>query len=629
MGGRRWRFPGNNNGDVNGINNAGIRIFDADISNAIIRESIQNSLDAGTSTREPVRVEIQRFTINPEDFPNKDEFIEALTLCKGYNQAKNEDAVEFFEDALSVFDQPIDILRISDFGTSGLRGADTCEVGTDWSRLIKESGTSNKDSSSGGSFGIGKFASYALSQLRCVFFSSLDDRGTSSSFGVAKLVTFEKDGEQTTGTGYLSENERNIAIPHQLDIPGAIRREPGQEGTDIYIVAPKLDDDFTLQTIFNVLSNFMVSIWKDKLIVQVEAITVSRDSLASAVALVESHLNQQASKVVEYHDLLTNKSGSTIEVAFDPTSSEKAQDYAKEFGYGLGECRLFIKGGEQLDRKIMRTRASGMTLFAKGNISSSIQFTGILMIEGEAMNRDFRKMESPSHDSWDPGRTKKPKWAKKNVQMLDRWMKSVVLEKLAKPMEDEMDAFGIGRFLPENLGAIGKTKKARLGSARKASKTQMKEVLPVRDTAAKKEEVIEFGGTEDASAIGKKKGKKSKGKRRRTGAAQGDKIGFRLTPFASRLICVSPDQGKYRLLFEPDDSAAAAALAFSIQGEQGKSRLIIREARANESDIKVGAVRDNKISLNDVPGGKRSSLDITFGAQGYCMMEVKYYEATC
>ena len=258
MGGRRWRFPGNNNGDVNGINNAGIRIFDADISNAIIRESIQNSLDAGTSTREPVRVEIQRFTINPEDFPNKDEFIEALTLCKGYNQAKNEDAVEFFEDALSVFDQPIDILRISDFGTSGLRGADTCEVGTDWSRLIKESGTSNKDSSSGGSFGIGKFASYALSQLRCVFFSSLDDRGTSSSFGVAKLVTFEKDGEQTTGTGYRSENERNIAIPHQLDIPGAIRREPGQEGTDIYIVAPKLDDDFTLQTIFNVLSNFMV-----------------------------------------------------------------------------------------------------------------------------------------------------------------------------------------------------------------------------------------------------------------------------------------------------------------------------------------------------------------------------------
>ena len=513
----RWRFPSNNNGDVNGINNAGIRIFDADISSSIIRESIQNSLDATVSDKEPVRVEIQLFKMHPDDLPGLEDFKETLTLCKRYNEGKNEDAVEFFENALGLLDQDLDVLRISDFGTSGLRGADTCEVGSDWSRLIKESGTSNKDSAAGGSFGIGKFASFALSQLRCVFFSSLDDAGISSSFGVARLVTFEKDSNQTTGTGYFSENERNTAMHQQLDIPGAIHREPGQEGTDIYIVAPQLDESFEVQTVFNVLSNFLVSIWKGKLIVEVANTTIGKDTLGSAVGLIEGAFGKQAAEIIEYHDLLTNGSGATIEVRFDPSSSEKAQAYAQEFGYGPGECRLLIKGGEQLNRKIMRTRASGMSLFARGSISSSIQFTGILMIEGKTMNKDFRKMESPSHDRWDPGRTKRPKRAKKNVQMLDQWMKSVVLEKLAKPIEDELDAFGIGRFLPANLASLGKAKKSQPGSARKASKTQVKDVLPARGTASKQEETIEFGADDDFSAQGKKKGKKRKGAGRSTG----------------------------------------------------------------------------------------------------------------
>lgn len=624
----RWRFPSNNNGDVNGINNAGIRIFDADISNSIIRESIQNSLDAAPSEESPVRVEIDRFTIDPKDFPDQATFQEALLACRRYNNGKNEDAVEFFDNALGLLDGELDVLRISDFGTTGLRGADTCEVGSDWSRLIKESGTSNKDSISGGSFGIGKFASFALSQLRCVLFSSLDDTGVPSSFGVAKLVTFEQNGNQTTGTGYLSEDDRNIAIPTQLTLPGALKREPSNPGTDIYIVAPDLEEDFVLQTVFNVLSNFMVSIWKGRLIVHVEDITISKDTLKDAVDLVSSHMEKQSAEVVEYHDLLTNGSGATIEVPFDPAVSEKAKAYADEFGYAAGECRLLIKGGDQLNRKIMRTRASGMTLFAQGNVSSSIQFTGILMIEGKSMNRDFRKMESPSHDRWDPGRTKKRKRAEKNIKRLNAWMKATVIEKLAKPVDDEVDAFGIGRFLPANTLQMASSKKRKQGSGHKTQNIQKKAILPIRDTASQQEEQIEFGTDGAVTTLGTSKSKKRKAKKRASGTGIGDRIGLKSAPFDSRLICISPTQGRYRLLFQPERDADQAAMAFTVQGEAAKSRPEVKDVHVFDENVEVERVEGNKILLRNVFGGRRTKLDFSLSTTGYCMMEVRYYEAT-
>ncbi|RKJ16181.1 hypothetical protein D7X33_47490, partial [Butyricicoccus sp. 1XD8-22] len=55
-------------------------------------------------------------------------------------------------------EQEIPFLRISDFNTKGLEGAQTGELGSPWSSLVREAGSSNKGDSSGGSFGIGKSA---------------------------------------------------------------------------------------------------------------------------------------------------------------------------------------------------------------------------------------------------------------------------------------------------------------------------------------------------------------------------------------------------------------------------------------------------------------------------------------
>ena len=42
----KWIFPSNNNAEVRGINDAGMQTFAPTMYESIVRESIQNSLDA-------------------------------------------------------------------------------------------------------------------------------------------------------------------------------------------------------------------------------------------------------------------------------------------------------------------------------------------------------------------------------------------------------------------------------------------------------------------------------------------------------------------------------------------------------------------------------------------------------
>ena len=176
---------------ISGINDAGIETFTADMNRSLVREIIQNSLDAVREDNdEPVRVEFEMIRIKREDIPDVNTLQSAIKKCYESN-ADEPDAFRFFSKADETLNQEyVNVLRISDYNTKGLEGSDTCEKGSNWSRLVKENGSSNKGQSSGGSFGIGKSATFACSDLRTVFYSSLDIQGLASNFGVARLVSF-------------------------------------------------------------------------------------------------------------------------------------------------------------------------------------------------------------------------------------------------------------------------------------------------------------------------------------------------------------------------------------------------------------------------------------------------------
>ncbi len=219
-----WKFPSNNYGEVMGVDNPGIQTFRGDPLLSLAREVNQNSLDAADhESGRPVEVHFTLDEMDADFFPGRDKFMEVLHSCHEYWK-DNKKAKHFFDQAISVLGAPrVKVLKISDFSTTGLRGSDRIK-GSDWANLIKAVGASDKEGGAGGSFGIGKHASFVCTPLRTVFYSTLDIDGNLALQGVSKLVAHEdSDGEITQGTGYYGKTHRNEPITSKDEIPESFR----------------------------------------------------------------------------------------------------------------------------------------------------------------------------------------------------------------------------------------------------------------------------------------------------------------------------------------------------------------------------------------------------------------------
>ena len=202
-----WSFQSAQGGKVYGINESGIEIFKGTPYKSLAREICQNSLDAVNDTDIPVEVHFQAFDLLTDEYPDGTSFLNALDLIKEFYKTRPiGKAVKILERSIGLFSgNAIKCLRISDFNTLGLVGASEPENHfTPWSNLVKSSGVSDDRDTSGGSFGIGKSAPFACSELRTVIYSTRDTEGCCATQGVARLISFKTpDGEIATGMAGL------------------------------------------------------------------------------------------------------------------------------------------------------------------------------------------------------------------------------------------------------------------------------------------------------------------------------------------------------------------------------------------------------------------------------------------
>lgn len=173
-----WNFPANNHGQVVGLNDAGIETFRDDMFKSLAREVNQNSCDArDASGMGPVEVHFDCYEQPISIFPMSESLLDTLNACRSY-WSHDTRSSRFFQRAMELLQSPtIKILRISDYNTTGLTGSRQ-ERDSNWLNLIKSAGVSSKVALAGGSFGIGKNAPFACSELRTVFYGTKDVEGT-------------------------------------------------------------------------------------------------------------------------------------------------------------------------------------------------------------------------------------------------------------------------------------------------------------------------------------------------------------------------------------------------------------------------------------------------------------------
>ena len=426
-----FRFPSNDHGENKGINDSGVATFRGTPLKSLAREICQNSLDA--SRNKPVRVEFDVFDIPMEQLPGATVLKDTFQRCLDFwGMQKAVSTKEFFSNALEVINKgTCAILRISDFNTIGLTGTDGT-INTNWTNLTKSSGASDKKGTAGGSYGIGKYAPFACSDFSTVFYSTYNVDEERAYQGVSRLVTFKRsDGETTQGIGYYGE-EKNTPVQEEISLSPSFHRKSGEYGTDIYIAGYKYaSGDWKKSIIVSVLDGFLGAIWDEKLVVNVGGIEISKNELKELVEIYQDDLTDYTEK---YYQVLV--SGETV--------------WIEEDFMGLGQIKLGILVGDpDAPRRIAMIRKTGMKIMDKDHLPGHVPCVGIMFIEGDKLNEKLRVMENPEHTQWQPERTKNPLAARELIKALNRYIKERIEELISTGGGEEMDAVGVGTFLPD------------------------------------------------------------------------------------------------------------------------------------------------------------------------------------
>lgn len=430
---RKWYFPYGIDIEKESVNNARIETFRDDILGSLARETCQNSLDAARDENIPVVMIFEERNLDIGRYVDRESFINEIIPKSRKTWKEDDNSQEFldrYEEILK--NNRIRVLRIADYNTSGLERIN-------WESLIENAGISVKDDAgSAGSFGIGKSAPFAASDLRMVFYNTRTVSGEEKAIGVTKFISFDNDDETTAqGVGYLgSKNKEPIREQYLFGFD-----ERTKTGTDLLIIGFN-QEDWEKRIIKSLIENFMLAIHKNMLYIRVGDKVLSKETMKD---IIDSYSGKDYDQIKNYYSVLEkHEKGEAKEIVLDESF--------EEFGFKPEDGTLIISEGENANRSVLMTRQAGMKIKDRKNISGSIQFNGIFQATGTKFNQMLQKMENPNHDDWIAGRDgKNEREEKKLLAAMFRFMKDNVVDHFQEEIPDQVDAFGISDFLPNSL----------------------------------------------------------------------------------------------------------------------------------------------------------------------------------
>lgn len=582
-----YYFPPRNGGIKDGINDSGIETFKGTPLYSMTKETIQNSLDARKDVSKPVVLEFKKTTVDIEKVPYVNEFEKILESC--YLEENNKKTKDFFQKSLDIIkSEKINILEIADYNTVGLKGAK--EENSPFNDLVKSVGVSNKDSSSGGSFGIGKNAPFACTRLRTVFYSTNDEDGILALQGVSRLITHKnEDNRDTKGTGFLGITEDNngdtLCRPF---INEELRENINQLfirkeiGTSLFVLGFEANDDWKNSVIDATLDYYLVAIIDGNLEVKVEDTIINKETLQKVITL--RNINRDDSLTYNYYESLIYLGVQDGCYKFEENNFE-----------GLGKITLYVYIKKDLPKKIALVRGMGMKIIDK-SFRLTNNFAGVLKIEGKNINMFIRSLENPSHDKIEPERAEDIKYAKRIINKLNDWMKGCIKSIEEDDGKEILDIDVVGQYLPDidSLGNVELEIKEKLD--RKVKKVGIKEskkpkrcVKPTKITVDSDEgngdgEERNPSGNSGGENSGDKGVKKPQNSQERSGNETQNKKTKPIELEKSRVFCIDKSIGKYRLIIA-SKNRSNALFQLRIIGEDGFDIAKIKSVEEVNGDI--------------------------------------------
>ena len=399
------RFLTNEANKVEGLAYAGFETFRGSPYTSCARETGQNSRDAMHGPG-PVKVSFDLLRLNRPDIPFADELEHSIRRC--LEAPQNEKTKVHLERALAAISSPVvKVLRIADTHTTGLTGP-VDDPGSVFTALVKGDGITNKpDETSAGSFGIGKNAAFAVSELQTVIYSTCyEDTHKTRRFaaqGRLRLISHTDMERKCSAEGYWGNGDFR-AIEDVAEVPKWMARS--EIGTSIHAVGFDERDHWASRMTLSLVTNFFAAIDRGEIEFDVDGKPINGSSLDSVLS------DNALATLADEHDQLAELERARRLLLC--IRSEAATRHPISVA-GLGEFTLHLLVSEKLPREVHVLR-NGIYItdnFAKFSqplrlFPGTREFTAVLepavTAAGRAPSALLKQLENPAHDAFEPDR---------------------------------------------------------------------------------------------------------------------------------------------------------------------------------------------------------------------------------
>lgn len=399
-----WNFWDEGPQDI-GRNNALQIAFRGNEYYSIVRESIQNSMDVWDKNSfpdQPVIVKFSKYRLNKKDFPGFFAIKDHLESIKAYFTDK--DTKELIDGMLKIVNKEyVDCLKISDYNTLGMQYTEG-DPNSDFYKFLRAQGvTRGSESGTGGSFGFGKGAYFAMSLLKTVLVSTMDCHGKNYFEGSCHLMTHRMNNRRLGAVGYY-DSKNGYPICDRSEIPTTLIRN--EQGTDISIIGLSKDENYVEKMVKSVLNSFWLAIYNKKLEVFIEELAINKNTLD--LLMEEYFPDDLTDRSNDQNSELANPKSYYYSVRFfDPKRKDSEFKMFEEQLKNLGRCQLFVYRKDGLSNKTMHVRSPNMLIYKKLNQNILKGYSAVFVCENEWGNNLLRQMENPQHNEWNPGNSPK------------------------------------------------------------------------------------------------------------------------------------------------------------------------------------------------------------------------------
>ncbi|MCM1452751.1 MAG: hypothetical protein NC102_10875 [Clostridium sp.] len=393
--GCKWHFAPQAGGREDGPNDAMMQNFRSKPYSALVREAVQNSLDAILNPSEPVVVEFEFSHISARNFQNFFDLKDHIDACLLYFSWQ-ERAVELYSAMSECFAEDrrgsqIGYIRVSDYNTKGM-DYDPNSSQSPFYAFARAAGVSSKiGQESGGSFGFGKSAYFQLSPIGTVFISSQTHNGKCAFEGVSWLCSHNFNGQKVSSVGYYDNNGGKPVTVFD-NIPSRFQRT--QPGTNFYILGFKEHEkyDAAEEMIEEVLRSFWFAVLKKHLIVKINETEITANNLEQ---LMRRHFPSEVDDSAKSSHL---KPYPYYMAVRDANKTSKAKSFTEILPI-LGECTLYLIKSPVNKDKIIYMRRPLMLVYGK-RTQTSYGVHGLFVCTNKNGDKILQSLENPAHDEW-------------------------------------------------------------------------------------------------------------------------------------------------------------------------------------------------------------------------------------